>query len=108
MTYPTVRAHFGTPAPDSSLPFVASVCAVGCTAASITVTAHSRLLFDHLWLSGALWGAAAALGDAAGWGLFRLLKFQRRALTRRLAVISLVLAFAAVWAPFAAGPEVRR
>ncbi|MEU3218679.1 hypothetical protein [Streptomyces sp. NPDC006971] len=97
MTHPAVRARFGAPAPESSLPFVTSVCAVGCTAAAVTVTAHSRLLFNHLWLSGALWGAAAALGYAAGWGLFRLLKFQRRALTPKLAVISLVLAFAAVW-----------
>ncbi|MFJ4342977.1 hypothetical protein [Streptomyces sp. NPDC088915] len=92
-----MRARLGAPAPDSSLPFVASVCAFGCAAAAIAVTAHSRLLFDHLWLSGALWGAAAALGYAAGWGLSRLLKLQRRALTPRLAVVALTLAFAAVW-----------
>ncbi|MFF1733725.1 hypothetical protein [Streptomyces sp. NPDC058247] len=82
---------------DDSLPFLAATCAVGCAAAAITVTSHARLLFDHLWLSGALWAGAAGIGFAVGWGLFRLLGFQRRTLTLRLAVISLALAFAAVW-----------
>ncbi|WP_124286745.1 hypothetical protein [Streptomyces sp. ADI92-24] len=89
--------RFSASAPDSSLPFVMSVCAFGCAAAAIAVTSHARLLFDHLWLSGAVWAGAAALGFAAGWGLSRLFRFQRRTLTPKFAVISLVLAFAAVW-----------
>ncbi|MFE9406846.1 hypothetical protein ACFYNY_34625 [Streptomyces sp. NPDC006530] len=97
VAHPAVRGmRSGASAPDSSL-VVMSVCAVGCAAAAVAVTSHARLLFDHLWLSGAVWAGAAALGFAAGWGVSRLFGFQRRTLTPRFAVISLVLAYAAVW-----------
>ncbi|MFE2528765.1 hypothetical protein ACFXEL_31600 [Streptomyces sp. NPDC059382] len=87
----------GVPAPDSSLPFIAATCATGCAAAAIAVTTHSRLTFHHIWLSGAVWAAAAGISFAVAWGLFRRLGFQRRALTPRGGLAAVAVAAAVVW-----------
>lgn len=98
MTIPaTGGVRPGVPAPDSSLPFIAATCAVGCTAAAIVITTHSRLTFHHIWLSGAVWAAAAGIGFAVAWGLFRRLGFQRRALTPKGGLVAVAVAAALVW-----------
>ncbi|MFD9453436.1 hypothetical protein ACFWBC_10140 [Streptomyces sp. NPDC059985] len=80
-----------------AVPFLASASGTAVAAAAVVVTSQTRLLFDHPMFAMFIWMAAGLLGFAAAWSVAWRRPAVRAPLTPRFAVVTLVVAAAAVW-----------